>query len=759
MTRFVGRRRELTEAKQTLGRSRLVTLTGVGGVGKTRLAVRLASDLRRSFADGVWMVELSALREPELLPRTVADALQLPGQTAGAQLDRLSEHLSDKHLLLVLDTCEHLVDECALLSEVLLRAAPRLRILTTSREPLDVMGEHNLVIPPLPVPDGPDDAGDGAAGAAGEAGGGDAVTLFADRAEAMVPGFALTPGNRATVARLCRRLDGIPLAIELAAVRLRTMSVERLMDRIDDRFRLLGTSRAGHDRHRTLRAAIEWSHELCTPEEQKLWARLSVFPGDFDLEAAERVCAGHGVAADELFEVLGRLVEKSIVLCERDGRRYRLLDTLREYGLEQLDGLGERPDLLRRHRDHYLGLAERARAAAMGGEQVDWLIRLREENANLRVALEYSLTTAGEERTGLRLIVVLQHYWMCLGLFGEARSWYERALAAPYLTGIERARIAYGAGMVAVQQGDVDGARPLFAEALEEDDLDLRAHALHGQGLIALFEGRLGPARSLLEEACAAFAKIGHQDPLALLTGPHLSSVHLLCGEEREALAVAERTVRSGEATGERWNHAFALYARGAALWWLGEHEAAVRDLLDCLRIKESLGDQLGITLALDLLTPAPVVRGDHEQAAMLLGATDRMWRTLGASLQYGPHYMKRRAMSERAILRTLPRDRFEAAKRRGAALSVAEAIALARGEAVQVPRDDEPDPLTGREREVAALVAEGLSNREIAERLVIAKRTVDSHIEHILAKLGFNSRTQIATWTERRERGAAPSA
>ncbi|MFC6935615.1 LuxR C-terminal-related transcriptional regulator [Actinomadura yumaensis] len=217
--------------------------------------------------------------------------------------------------------------------------------------------------------------------------------------------------------------------------------------------------------------------------------------------------------------------------------------------------------------------------------------------------------------------------------------------------------------------------------------------------------------------------------------------------------------MRSGEATGERWNHAFALYARGAALWWLGEHEAAVRDLLDCLRIKESLGDQLGITLALDLLTPAPVVRGDHEQAAMLLGATDRMWRTLGASLQYGPHYMKRRAMSERAILRTLPRDRFEAAKRRGAALSVAEAIALARGEAVQVPRDDEPDPLTGREREVAALVAEGLSNREIAERLVIAKRTVDSHIEHILAKLGFNSRTQIATWTERRERGAAPSA
>ncbi|MDL4774617.1 ATP-binding protein [Actinomadura xylanilytica] len=750
VTKFIGRRRELAEAKQVLARTRLLTLTGVGGVGKTRLAVRLATDLRRSFADGVWLVELSALHEPELLPRTVADALQLPGQTAGAPLDRLSDHLADKRLLLLLDTCEHLVDGCALLSEVLLRAAPGLRILTTSREPLDVMGEHNLMIQPLPVSGGPGED--------------DAVALFADRAEAMAPGFALSGDNRDTVTRLCRRLDGIPLAIELAAVRLRTMSVEQLEARIDDRFRLLGTSRAGRDRHRTLRAAIEWSHELCTPDEQALWARLSVFPGDFDLTAAEGVCGGDEVAADGLFEVLGRLVEKSIVLCERDGRRYRMLDTIREYGAERLAELGEGPALRRLHRDHYLDLAVQARNAALGADQLGWLIRLRDENANLRVALEYSLSSPDEEATGLRLTIVLQHYWMCLGLFAEARRWHERALGIASASPRDRAVVGYGAAMVAVQQGEPDYARPLFAAALEAGDDELRAHALHGQALIALFEGHLDEARAHLEEARAAFDEIGYNDPLALLTGPHLSTVLLLQGLEDEALAVAQETVRGGEETGECWNHSFALYARGAAHWWLGEHDKAVQDLLACLRIKESLGDQLGITLALDLLTPASVVGGENERAAMLLGATDTMWRTLGASGQYGPHYMQRRATSERAVLRRLPRRPFEDAKRRGAGLSVAEAIALARGETASDAAPgaaDAPaaDPLTVRERQVAALVAEGLSNREIAERLIIAKRTVDSHVEHILAKLGFNSRTQIATWNERRDRAAGPRA
>ncbi|WP_026414954.1 ATP-binding protein [Actinomadura oligospora] len=784
VTRFIGRRRELAEARRVLARSRLVTLTGVGGVGKTRLALRLATEARGDFEGGAWLVELSALREPDLLARHVADKLGLPGQAAGDQTDRLCEHLSDRELLLVLDTCEHLVEGTAALVETLLRAAPRLRVLATSREPLDVMGEHNLVIPPLAVAADPGagtgdtaDAGGGRArggqGRAADAGADDAVALFADRAEAMVPGFALTKENRPVVARLCAQLDGIPLAIELAAVRMRTMSVEQLAERMDDRFRLLGTARAGGDRHRTLRAAIEWSHELCTGEERLLWARLSVFPGDFDLTAAERVCGGDGLPGGELFEVLGRLVEKSVVQVERDGRRYRMLDTLREYGAERLAGLGEGPCLRQRHRDHYLELAERAREAALGAEQLGWLTRLGEENPNLRVALEYSLTTPEEVATGLHLTVVLQHYWICLGMFGEARRWHDRALAAPTESAgnaarvaLDRAWIAYGAGMVAVQQGETDRARDLFTTATVDVSAtaavlpeaaevasapDLLAHVVHGEGLIALFEGQLDEARARMEQAREAFDRLGYRDPLALLTGPHLSTVLLLQRKEQEALALADGAARDGEASGERWCHSFALYARGAALWWLGEHRAATDDLLACLRIKERLGDQLGITLALDLLTPAPVVHGEYEQAAMLLGATEAMWRRLGATRLYGPDYKRRRATSEHALRKRLPPERFQAAKERGARLSVAEAIALARGEPAPRP---ERQPLTAREREVAVLVARGLSNREIADRLSVARRTVDTAVEHIQAKLGLSSRDQIAAWVRRVRRG-----
>ncbi len=744
MTRFIGRQRELGEARQMLARSRLVTLTGVGGVGKTRLAVRVAADLRRSFPDGAWLVELSALREPALLARTVAEALRLPGQASGDPSDRLADHLSDKHLLLVLDTCEHLVDRCAMLTEVLLRAAPRLRVLATSREPLDVMGEHTLVIPPLPVAP----AESGTAGASGD----DAVSLFADRAEAMVPGFTLTHDNQATVARLCRRLDGIPLAIELAAVRLRSMSVDQLVDRIDDRFRLLGTPRAAGGRHRTLRAAIAWSHDLCTPQERLLWARLSAFPGDFDLAAAERVGAGGELPADALLDVLARLVEKSIVLCERDGRRYRMLDTIREYGSERLDELGERTEVLRRHRDHFLALAETANREAVGPGQLPALLRLREENDNLRVALEYSVNAPGDEETALHLAGVLQHYWMCLGQFTEALRWQERVLNATM--GLppahpERAWVAFGAGLVAVQRGEGPLARALFAQATAADDPALRAHTLHGQGLVALFEGDLEGARTRIQKARAEFARLDHRDPAALLAGPHLSSVLALESDWEGALAVAEESVEAGEESGELWNHSFALYARAAARWWTDRRDEAVDDLMHCLRIKEDLGDQLGITLVLDLLTPAAVVQGRVEEAVMLLGATERMWRELGAQFQYGPHYMERRALSERAARKRLTAERFQAAKRRGTELTNAEAIALARGEPVAAPG---PAParetLTTREREVAALIGEGLTNREIADRLVLAKRTVDSHVEHILTKLGFTARSEIAAWT-----------
>ena len=396
-------------------------------------------------------------------------------------MDLLSDYLAERHLLLILDTCEHLVDACAKLAGALLLAAPRLRILATSREPLGVRGEQAQLISPLEVPDS-DEA----------AAGSDSVALFADRAEAMVPGFTLTAANQPPVVQLCRRLDGIPLALELAAVRLRAMSIEQIVARLDDRFLLLGTARSSDDRHQTLRAAIDWSHELCTAQEQRLRARLSVFPGGFDLEAAGRVCAGEPLTAGALFDTLGRLVEKSIVLCEQDGRRYRMLDTIREYGAEHLALLGEQDDLRRRHRDYYLGLTEQAAAGSLGPGQVGWLVRLRQETPNLRVALDHSYTSPGQEATGLRMTVLLRHYWLSLGLFTEGRRWHDRALAVGS-DSPEAAWAVYGAGVLTLQQGDLEQAEPLLARAAdlaqERHDRDLRAHVTDAQAIASFFAG------------------------------------------------------------------------------------------------------------------------------------------------------------------------------------------------------------------------------------------------------------------------------
>jgi non-specific serine/threonine protein kinase len=739
VTRFIGRRRELSQIRDALERYRLVTLRGVGGVGKTRLAVRMATDLRRSFADGVWLAELSSLRNAELLPRTVAACLGLPDQASGDPVDVLADHLADRHVLLVLDTCEHLVDACAKLAEGLLRAAPRLRILATSREPLDVLGEQSLLISPLEVP---------APGA--PAAGSDAVTLFVDRAEAMIPGFTLTAANQRPVAEVCRGLDGIPLALELAAVRLRTMSIEQIAARLGDRFRLLGTARTSLDRHQTLSAAVGWSHGLCTPAEQRLWARLSVFPGDFDLEAAEQVCAGDTLPADGLFGTLGRLVEKSIVLCEQDGRRYRMLDTIREYGAEQLAALGEQDELRCRHRDHYLALAERAAAGSLSAAQVSWLIRLRQETPNLRVALDYSYACPGHEAAGLRLTVLLRHYWLMVGLFSEGRRWHDRALALGS-TSRDGAWAVYGAGILALQQGDIDVAGPLLARAasLAEDrrDRDLAAHVTDAQGIALFFTGDLAGAGACHERALASYAEIGFSEPFALSSFARLASVCCLTGELDRAIGLSAECLHVCDSMGDQWARGTALWIRGAARWLSGDVSQAIEDTLACLRIKESLGDLHTITMAIDLMAVCLVAQADYGRAAELCGAGDALWKTLRAPVQQGPHYAEIRRSAAGTCRQALGDERFGAARQRGVDMSVAEAIAVARNETAAPAARAVPARLTKREQEIAGLVAQGLSNREIAERLVLAKRTVDSHIEHIFTKLGFTSRAQIATW------------
>jgi predicted ATPase/DNA-binding CsgD family transcriptional regulator len=768
VTRFIGRRRELPTIREAIERHRLVTLRGAAGVGKTRLALRAAADLRDSFADGCWLVQLSPLRAPELLARTVAGALGLPDEAAGDALQVLARNLAERELLLLLDTCEHLTDACAELAALLLPAAPGLRILATSRAPLGLPAEHSLLISPLELP-----AGDDATAAYA-----DAVTLFVDRASAVAPDFALTPGNAAAVAELCRRLEGIPLALELAAVRLRGMPVEELLARLSNRFRVLGAARTSTDRHRTLRAAVSWSYELCTPAEQQLWAELSVFPGGFGRAAAEHVC-GPGTG-----ETLRRLVEKSVVqasVVQSGGDdRYQLLDTMRDFGADllQASGVVAEARVRGRHRDYYLGLAEQA-AGSMTSAQTAWLNRLAAETANLRVALEFALTAQGSSGValgadadvarspsaavgavpaGLRMTRALLPYWLMTGQFTEGRRWHDLAVAvATEAPGNGWA--VFGAGVLAVQQGDFATGGPLLTRAAElaraAGDEELAAHVTDARGMLAFYSGDLPTAQAEFEAALAYDERVGFGDPTALVTYSRLASVCLLTFDLDRAVKLCEECLRRCDELGEQWARGSALWARGAARWLSGDNAAARADALACLRIKEHLGDLHTIAMAFDLLSVCLGGTGDFERTAVLHGASERLWTLLNAPVLMGPAYAEIRKSGADAARNSLGEERFDALSGHGYAMSLSAALAVARSEAPAAPpADTAAKSLTRREKEVAELVAEGLGNREIAERLYLSKRTVDSHLEHIFTKLGFTSRAQVAVWV--RERGAS---
>jgi non-specific serine/threonine protein kinase len=786
VTRFIGRRRELPAIGVAIERHRLVTLRGAAGVGKTRLALRAAADLRDSFADGCWLVQLSPLRAPELLARTVAGALGLPDEAAGDAPQVLARNLAERELLLLLDTCEHLTDACAELAALLLAAAPGLRILATSRAPLGLSAEHSLLIGPLELP-----AADDATAVRA-----DSVTLFADRASAVAPGFALTPGNTATVAELCRRLEGIPLALELAAVRLRGMPVEELLARLSDRFRVLGAARTATGRHRTLRAAVSWSYELCTPAEQRLWAELSVFPGGFGLAAAEHVC-GPGTG-----ETLRRLVEKSVVQTSvvqpGDDDRYQLLDTMREFGADLLRAAGAAAGatagaqpgatagarVQARHRDYYLGLAEQAAAGSMTPGQTAWLSRLAAETANLRVALEFSLTASGssgvapgagvgrgasaavgEVSAGLRMTRALLPYWLMTGQFTEGRRWHDLAVAvAPEVPGSGWA--VFGAGVLAVQQGDFATSGPLLTRAAElaraAGDEELTTRVTDAHGMLAFYSGDLPTAQAEFEAALAYDERAGFGDPTALVTYSRLASVCLLTFELDRAVRLCEECLRRCDELGEQWARGSALWTRGAARWLSGDNAAAIEDALACLRIKEQLDDLHTIAMSFDLLSVCLAGTGDFERTAVLHGASERLWTLLNAPVLLGPAYAEIRKSGADNARNSLGEERFDALSGRGYAMSLSVALDVARGEAPAAPPAGTAAPgaaasgtaaksLTRREKEVAELVAEGLGNREIAERLYLSKRTVDSHLEHIFTKLGFTSRTQVAAWVRER--------
>jgi non-specific serine/threonine protein kinase len=780
---FVGRKAEIAEISGLLESARLVTILGPGGVGKSRVGLRAARQARHQFADDVALAELSGLRDPALLPNTVAVSLGLMRQEARHALDAVLDYLYGRELLLVLDTCEHLVEACAMFAETVLRSAPGATILATSRQPLDAAGEHTYRLAPLPVP-GTRQVPSGVfvpgPRPSSLTGAGDATELFAVRAAAAAPNFEVTPANWADTVRICRRLDGIPLAIELAAVRMRSMPLRELADRLDRRFDMLATRRAGTERHQALGTAIEWSHDLCTDAERTLWARLSVFAGPFDVAAAEEVCAGRGVPTAEILPTLLALVEKSVVT--RDGARYRMLDTLREFGGERLAASGQEAACRGRHVALYLRLARDFAVHFLDHDQVARVAALRDEHANLRAAIRYGLDSRDGDmvRDGAGVVTALYGYWTVSGLLREGRHWLALALGRlPAEPSRERAWALVIRGYLGTYGGEpreaVEQTRAglEMARALGDDGiLTARAYTYHQMAL--MFDGQLEESFAAAEQARPRLVALGDHQGLLYLEAQlgHLHELALdlpssieTCWRGLELLRETSADPDTGE-IGEQWLQSYFYMVAGCALLFTGGREPEAADCFDRgLAITHRTGDVLGCGYALEGLGWTAVGARRWSRAAWLLGAADTMWKQSGARLGNNPIMEDYHRQMADASRQGLGDARFADVFADGGARPLEAIVEFALSDADELPAPGRPQigagttaGLTAREREVADLVATGLSNREIASQLFISKRTVDAHVEHIFAKLGISSRVQLAvTLRNRPERPGNP--
>lgn len=752
VTSFVGRRHEVAEVKRLLPMSRAVTLTGAGGVGKTRLALHVALEVARDFRGGVWFVELAAVENPDVLPQILIEALEIRDHSLSSPVDVLAEYLRDKRALIILDNCEHLVDECAVLAEALLRRAPELRILSTSREALGFAGEQTMPVPTLPLPL------DGANVPAEELAQSDAVCLFAERARAVLPTFAITEDNKNVVVGICRRLDGLPLGIELAAVRLRALSVQQLYERLDDRFRLLTAgSRAVLPRHQTLRALIDWSHALCSEQEQLMWARVSVFAGGLDLEGAEAVCSFDGIEREEVLELVSGLVDKSVLIREEHGSRarYRLLEIIRQYGLERLAESGEAAQVQQRHRDYYQALAAEGRQKLFGPSQVAWFARLQLEHANLHIALERFFDPPADAAAGLDMATDLLYHWISGFYLRDGRLWLDRGLAATPEPSEVRARALWANAWLTIIQADTASATRMLEESRSiGEQLGLEpvlAYVALFSGMIAMYSGDSDAAVAHYQEALERHR--ANDDPvgtaLALI---RLSMAYSFRGDSPAAVAMGEECLAVCDAYEEGWHKAYIMMALGVEVWRQGDTERATELETQSLTFNRTLDDPLGVGVNLEVLAWIAATDKQYRRAAELFGILETIWHAIGAPLSGYGHLARYHDECEAETVKALGDAAFSAAFKRGARLSYGDALAYALQEDKHVD-ERSATPLTPRETEIAQLVAQGLTNKEIAASLVISQRTAEGHIEHILSKLGYRSRAQIAVWVKEQDR------
>jgi predicted ATPase/DNA-binding CsgD family transcriptional regulator len=745
-TSFIGRRNELAEVRGKLSEARLVTLVGPGGVGKTRLAVKLGTDLGRGFRDGAWLVELADVAEAGLVSNAVMLALDLHDQAATEPRPLLLAYLKDKEVLLVVDNCEHLLVAAAQLIGEVMRAAPGVRVIATSREPLSVDGEHVVPVPPLDLPSGQQ------AEPLGKVRQNDAVMLFTERAAAASGSFQVTDSNRSAVVEVCRRLDGLPLAIELAAVRTRVLTVEQIRDRLNDRFGFLtGGGRAALPRHQTLHTTIEWSYGLLNVRERALLSRLCVFAGRFTFEDAAAVCAPDEAPAVQL-AVLSSLVDKSLVIKEdlHGVACYRLHETMREFARLKLRDAGEQEVVDDQATEYY-----RSRCQAAVGESryrlADWLQWMDLEIDNVRAVLGRCLAR-GDALNGLDLATSVGWYWITRATT-EGIRWLDGLVACG--SGHREAQFwaFFLRGFLAVLKADSATARPALVRAVatarELVQPSLLSQSLSMASIAENLAGDRASAIRLLDEA--AIVTSGLDDFPARISVLQAQALDgFFAGEIEAVKTAATEGIRLSRDAGDLYSLEMMLLNRGGTALISGDLVQAKEFYVEALRIARQIDDRVAEYALLDGLGCAAAGSGQARLAAHLLGAAETVRTQAGASVI--PILIPLIAQAEALAIATLGASKFEAEVSAGKRLSRDEAIGLALGDPAVAPAARAPDGAGGallgkREADVARLVAEGLSNKQIGVKLFISERTVDSHVRSILNKLGFNSRAQIAAW------------
>ncbi len=824
LTPLVGREREIAVVCALLSRPevRLVTLTGTGGVGKTRLALAVAAAASSDFADGICFVALAPVTEPGLVVSTIAQALGVREQGNRPLLDGLQDLLREKQLLLLLDNFEQLISAAPVIAQLLV-AAPRLHVLVTSRTSLHLSGEHEFVVPPLSLP--PPHLPDLEALSQYEA-----VSLFIERAQAVRSDFAMTGENAAAIAAMCQQVDGLPLAIELAARRSKLFSPQALLPRLRNRLKLLvGGAQDLPSRQQTLRATIAWSYDLLDKTEKTLFRRLAVFVGGCTFEAAEAVCHTHQDLGVDVLDAVAQLVDKSLLRqgAQADSEpRLLMLETIREYALERLEESDEAEAMRRQHAIFFLRLSEEAQPKIRSAEQSTWGKRLEVEHDNLRAALRWTLECQ-EAEMGLRLAGALFGFWRSCNHTSEGRSWLAQVLAQP---GVKvrtpaRAKALFGAGTMAFFQGDFPAARQFLEESVSigrelgaAGRRDL-AHALATLGHLVLLQGNLSAARELAEESKQLFQEVGEVWGLAMVLSL-LGEATVKLGDPVAARSFLEESVALFRVAGDRQRLVLPIDALGLVALQQGDYAGARARFEEALSLARETGDEPFIADALARLGTVALREGNYQQSAglyqqslalnrvlgnrdgiaedlaglaevaSLLGQPERAARLCGAvevlrearNIRLSP---LRRAAYDRTVegIRVqLDEAVFAAAWAKGRAMPLEQAIEEAletkdeppTGTTFQQTNEEEassfvlpgtpsspPSPalsphralkqhfggLTAREREVARLVAQGKSNRAIADELVVGVSTVEAHISHIFTKLGFSSRTQIAAW------------